>query len=94
MNQQFPIDHINQVGLFSPLVMRDIALGKGDALSLYMQAFAAPVYSANLCFTFNGSEASGVDMSAKLFDQVISNLCDTRGQVVNQYLKPDQDRLA
>ena len=87
MNLQFPIDHINQVGLFSPLVMRDIALGKGDALSLYMQAFAAPIYSANLCFTFNGSEASGVNMSPELFAKVISSLCDTRGQVVNQYLQ-------
>jgi hypothetical protein len=86
MNQQLPIDHINQVGLFSPLVMRDIALGKGDALSLYMQAFATPIYSANLCFTFNNSEASGVNMSPDLFSRVINNLCDTQGQVVNQFL--------
>jgi hypothetical protein len=86
MNQQLPIDHINQVGLFSPLVMHDIALGKGDALSLYMQAFATPIYSANLCFTFNGSKASGVNMSPELFSRVINNLCDTQGQVVNQYL--------
>jgi hypothetical protein len=60
VNQQFAIDHIRSLGLFSPLVMQDIVNGGGDALTLYMKAFSHPVYAGNLCFTFNGSQAQGI----------------------------------
>lgn len=86
MNQQFPIDHIHQLGLFSPLVMRDIVNGSGEALALYMKAFNHPVNAANLCFTFNGTEAKGVKMTPGLFDSVIDGLLESKGRLINQYL--------
>jgi hypothetical protein len=94
MNQQIPIDHINQVGLYSPLVMRDIAEGHGDALALYVKAFGAENYAANLCFTFNAVDTLGVKMTPDLFERVIDTLCDTQGQVVNQYLRSEKDVMA
>jgi hypothetical protein len=79
MNKQFPIDHINNVGLFSPIVMKDIANGGGQALDLFLSHFASPIYAANLCLTFYGSKSTGVNMNDELYEKVIQNLLQDNG---------------
>ena len=74
---------IPDMGLFSPLVMTDIANGGGPALTAYKEAFGHSVRAANLCLSFVDRESSGVTVTGDVFERAIDRLIDTRGQVVN-----------
>ena len=79
----FPL--IRTVGLFSPLVMKDIATGKGSILRKYMKHFASPIYAANLTLSYRNINFKGVVMNDKLFDVIVDSLLRTKGEIVNQY---------
>jgi len=64
---------IDQVGMFSPLVNRDIAAGGGPALDRLEAVCRQPLAAANLCSSLAGGEADGVELS----DDLMANVCET-----------------
>ena len=88
LNQHFTIDSITNVALFSPLVIRDLALGEGAALSLFCEHWDKPLSAVNLCLTFRGKRVDGVDLTDSLFDTVIARLLDTQGECINSLILP------
>ncbi len=82
---------VPDVGLFSPLVIGDIAAGGGRALSAHMNAFGRPVRTANLCLSFLGRESSGVTVTDAMLERANERLLETRGEVVNGALPPAFD---
>jgi hypothetical protein len=78
---------ISNVGMFSPVVMRDIGEGGGACLRLYVSQFGSRVAAANLCSSMRGRTYNEVDMSDELFDRVVERLLETKGGVVNQYYR-------
>jgi hypothetical protein len=80
----FPL--LTEVALFSPLVMHDIADGRGDYTRLYIEEFGFPVRAANLCASYSGEKYNGLSMSDRLYGLVLDRLIETRGAVVNGYL--------
>lgn len=75
----FPL--IEQVGLFSPVLMRILAEGHvAQAIRLYRQTAGSPIHAANLCASFRNTQADGVDMSDALYSRVIDNLLSTPTQ--------------
>ncbi|ACK67241.1 TPR repeat-containing protein [Rippkaea orientalis PCC 8801] len=76
---------INNVGLFSPFITNDIAQCQGIFSSIYMKAFAHPIYAANLCTSFREMNYYGIIVSDAVYEQAINNLLQTQGMVVNQY---------
>jgi hypothetical protein len=81
---RFPL--LTDIALFSPLVMHDIAHGKGDYIKLYIEAFGSPVRAANLCASYSGEKYNGLMMSERLYSLVLDRLIETKGAVVNSRL--------
>ena len=69
---------VHDVGLFSPLVIADIANGGGPALQAHMAASKGPIRAANLCLSFVGRSSSGVVVTEKMLDDAIANLLNGR----------------
>ncbi len=78
----FPL--IKNVGLFSPLVLRDIAQGGGPWTRLYRQQFGHAVAAANLCSSLSNKRIGGVLFDDAFFAQVVRQLLATQGEVVNR----------
>ncbi len=76
----FPL--IENIGLFSPVLMKEIANNKHNYIKKYIRLFGNPIYGANLC-----GSASGKDYPEDVVNRVFEKLLATKGDVVNQYLK-------
>jgi hypothetical protein len=83
----FPL--LTNVGLFSPLLVNDLAKNMTRYVKIYMKQFGSPIYAANLCGTFRNGRYMGVDVSDELFDEAIRIMLETKGDVLNKHL-PEQ----
>ncbi len=62
-------------GMLSPLVIKDISVGVGPALDLYIQKSKQPTYAANLCSSLYFKQA----VTQKEIETCISTLLNTQG---------------
>jgi hypothetical protein len=70
-----PFGLIEQVGLFSPILMQLLAKSSVEnVLQQYAKAAGGPIHAANLCSSFRNSRSQGVDMTDELYSQVVLNL--------------------
>jgi len=65
---------LQTVGALSPLVIRDIAKGRGNALNLFRRRSPAPLAGANLCASLIGVEAPTVPV-----ERAIDRIADALG---------------
>ncbi|MBL6946795.1 MAG: hypothetical protein ISR47_09155 [Rhodospirillales bacterium] len=65
---------IPEVGMLSPLTLRDVASGGGPALDLLRERQSAPLRAANLCSSLAGTEKDGVQVTQDLLDQACARL--------------------
>lgn len=70
----FPL--MEDVGMASPLVARDIAAGGGPALRRLIDESRAPLRAMNLCASLVGREVDGVRMDAALMQAAVARLRD------------------
>jgi hypothetical protein len=89
---RFPL--LTDIALFSPLVMHDIAGGRGDYTRLYIEQFGSPVRAANLCASYSGEKYNGLPMSERLYGLVLDRLLETKGAVVNDHLDSNKTERA
>ncbi len=87
LHKETPMKLIQNVGLFSPLVMKDIVDGKGRFLRAFARAFETPVYAANLCNSFMGKEFKNIYMHERIYDIVTEKLIESVGGIVNRNIK-------
>jgi hypothetical protein len=85
LHRKLPLPLLDDVGLFSPLVMRDIAAGGGPCLKVYAEEFGTPLRAANLCASYSGREYDGVSVTQRMYDAVAETLLETRGGIVNRH---------
>ena len=78
----FDFQLIENTGLFSQILMKEIAYNKHHFLKKYIKLFGNKIYGANLC----GSEV-GKDFSEDIVNKVVDQLISTKGDVVNKYLE-------
>ena len=62
---------LETVGMFSPLVVRDVAVGSGEAAVRLDRETAVPLAAANLCSSLLGRETDGVALT----DTIIAQAC-------------------
>jgi hypothetical protein len=67
---------IDEVGMASPLVVRDVANGGGPALKLLCQKSPQPLSALNLCTSLAGGEADDVVLSTALMEAVCKRLLE------------------
>jgi hypothetical protein len=66
---QLPL--IEEVAMFSPLVLQDILNGGGEALTLHQQTQNSPIYAANLSSSFLGKKEG---LSEESYQKVTARL--------------------
>ena len=84
--QILPFHRLMNVGLFSPLLMVDIASDAGLYLPAYGKALPQPLACANLCGSLVGELRQGVVATQETYDTVIAKCLESRGEVVNRFL--------
>jgi hypothetical protein len=72
---------LDQVGMFSPMVVRALESEDEGVLRRQALAFGMPIYAANVCATSNHGEFDECFIAA-----VLDKLEETRGRIVNRYL--------
>jgi len=85
LHRMFPLPLIENIGLFSPALLGDIASGSGKLMRRYMALFSEPLYAANLCGSFYGKRAFGVKADDALYQKVMENLMYSKGDIMNRF---------
>lgn len=85
---RFPL--LTNVGLFSPILLSDIARGKERYVKFYIKEFGAPVRAANLCASYEGKKYNGLTLHELDYDRALDQLVETSGAVVNRHLESGQ----
>jgi hypothetical protein len=78
-----PLRVLQNVGLFTPLLVRELAAGGGALLGRWTARFGRPIGAANLCASMVDRVASGVSVDAADLQSAVDALLTTRGAVVN-----------
>lgn len=89
-----PLEAFTQVGMFTPLLLRELVAGETRMARLYAQAAGTPLAAANLCH-FVRHEAAPAQRPALdlVYQQAVEILLASRGGVVNRHLaEPPDDR--
>ena len=68
----FPL--INSIGMLSPVVLRDVALGGGAAMDYLIRELQVPLAAVNLCMSLAGGSAGGVELSDQRMELICDNL--------------------
>ena len=71
---QFPV--MESAGMLSPLVIKSIVEGKGEALQRFIEQSPVPIAGANLCQSSRDrKEVSCVEMEQVISDLLNKNVC-------------------
>lgn len=81
-----PLPLLDQVGMFSPLLMASIAAGRESFLRIYARHLPAQLACANLCMSFQGMRIAELQVDEALSHRVIDRCLHTRGDVVNRFV--------
>lgn len=78
-----PLRALQNVGLFTPLLIRDIAAGGGVLAEQWAARFGHPIGAANLCASMQDRDCAGVQVGATQMQQAVDALLNSRGAIVN-----------
>lgn len=83
LHQLVPLPLINQVGMFSPVVLHWLARGQvATTLRLYQQTSGFAIHAANVCSSFRNTLCDGVAMTDLYYGQVIESLLSASPEAV------------
>jgi hypothetical protein len=89
-----PLRATEDVGLFIPPLIRDIASGGGVLLDQWAAQLRKRVAAANLCASMQDRHFSGATVSAADMQKAVDVLLQTRGEVVNARMRVRRDEPA
>ncbi len=87
LNKRVPLPLLTNVGLFSPLILHDLAHGNDRYIRKYMRRFGSHIYAANLCGTFSNGRYMGKEMNDFVYGRAVEELVATKGEAVNRHLE-------
>ena len=76
---------IKNVGMLSPLVLKDIDKAGGAALDLLVHEIPAPMQAANLCSSLAGDVIDGIDFNHTMMERVVGQLVKNKGGRLNSF---------
>ena len=86
--RQEPVARLTSVGLFTPSILNDLAQGEETLPRAFSRAFGHRVAAANLCHFYRDTIDQGdVPVYDDIMLRVIDRLVDSRGEIVNRYLR-------
>lgn len=78
-----PFPLLENVGILSPTLMKEIVLNEPIVLVEYVNQLSAPLACVNLCASLSGQNVQGVTASHSLYSGVIEILLSGRGDAIN-----------
>ncbi len=76
LHNMFGLPLLETVGMFSPLVIQDVATGSGEAATSLRREIPGPLAAANLCSSLFGRETDGVVLTDTLMAQACRRLLE------------------
>ena len=76
IHNMFGLPLLETVGMFSPLVVQDVAAGNGTAAACLRREIPGPLAAANLCSSLFGGETDGVALTDALMVQACRRLLE------------------
>ena len=86
-----PLRVLDNIGMFSPLLMQDIASGQEQWTAAYAAQLPAPLAAANLCNSLVGVHVHGHTAPEASYDAVIEACLRTSGDIVNRHVRRQED---
>ena len=80
-----PFALFNNVGMLSPAMLSEIALGQPQRLVDYAQHLPVPLACANLCASLQGQTIQGVVADGAMYALAVQQLMASRGEVINRH---------
>ncbi|MDZ7924079.1 MAG: hypothetical protein U5M23_08460 [Marinagarivorans sp.] len=80
-----PYALLENIGILSPALMREIVLNKPLELIEYAQHVSMPLACVNLCASLEGLHIQGVVANDALYGAVVNVLLASRGEVINKH---------
>jgi hypothetical protein len=87
--QLLPIQLVANAGIFSPLLMLDIAQGAQGITPAYAAQLPGALGAANLCGSLVGRPTEGFIADEAAYRKVVETCLATAGEVVNRYCTPE-----
>ncbi len=87
LHKRMPLPLLTNVGLFSPVILHDLAHGTDHYIRKYMRRFGSHIYAANLCGTFSNGRYMGKEMNDVVYGRAVDALVATKGEAVNRHLE-------
>jgi hypothetical protein len=84
LGEVVPLRVLQNVGLFVPPLIRDIAAGGGAWLDQWIRRLPQPIVAANLCLSMQDRHFSGAAVDAQDMRKAVQVLLETHGNVVNR----------
>jgi hypothetical protein len=82
-----PLELLTHVGLFTPLLMQELAAGHSRAAKLYAGQSGVPLTAANLChFVRHHADEQKKQQIDAIYERAIAILMGSRGEVINRHL--------
>lgn len=78
-----PFPLMENVGILSPALMREIILDEPVNLVEYAQCLNAPLAAVNLCASLDGQDIQGVIANAQVYENVVNILLTNYGGAIN-----------
>lgn len=86
LHRLVPFPLLENVGMFSPLIMKDMATGQDEHLDAYTRHLSAPLACANLCMSLQGMRVPSIVVDDELCMRVVDRCLESGGEVVNRFV--------
>ena len=87
LSRVLPLPILHGVGLFDPLMMKEIRDGHGPRTSLFMAHSPRPLGAANLChFARNAQEPGFRPLFDRVYGEAVDALLNSRGRVLDAFV--------
>jgi hypothetical protein len=89
LHKAAPLPTIGNVGLISPVTMRDLLRGDGKVVREYILAHGAPLRAVNLGGSMCDTDRKGIGSGPADYEALVELLLECRGSVFNDVLAVD-----
>jgi hypothetical protein len=79
---------LTNVGMIGADLLRGMVAGPKRMLAAYVKSMSVPLVAANMCASALGASGDGFTVTEEVFQGVVDQLINSKGQSLNQYLTP------
>jgi hypothetical protein len=78
LQQGFPLPLLPNIGMFSPLILADLAYGTSHLLPTYLHAVDTPLVAANCCASLRDQHHQGIVLTDEVYAAAVERCLETK----------------